>query len=149
MNDGEIHALHYATRQPVRVRWRDGRISAVEQTQQAPKTDNPLELLKDVNKLEGVVKTLGLTQPDKEGRVFSFTIERGFGRANWPTLRATFSVVPGFEQVSGVGDAAMIGSFGHVLQILNSDSMIKLDLTAVPDARVRGAEIGRRIVSRL
>jgi hypothetical protein len=46
--------------------------------QPGPKTDNPLELLKDANQLEGVVKSFGLSQPDKEGRVFSFTVRRIF-----------------------------------------------------------------------
>ena len=39
MNDGEIHARHYATRQPMRVRWRDGRITSIEQTLHAPKDE--------------------------------------------------------------------------------------------------------------
>jgi len=36
-------------------------------------------LLKDANKLEGVVKTFGLSQPDKDGRVFGFTVDRNSG----------------------------------------------------------------------
>jgi hypothetical protein len=92
--------------------------------QPGPKTDNPLELLKDANQLEGVVKSLGLTQPDKDGRVFSFSVEPNFGRNNWPTLRATMAVVPGFEEVTGVGDRAMMGSFGHAFYVLKGDGMI-------------------------
>jgi|SRR5579872_3109 len=119
------------------------------QNQPTPKTDNPLELLKDVNKLEGVVKTLGLSQGAQDGRVFAFTVERGFGRQNWPTIRATLSVVPGFEDVTGVGDSAVLGSFGHTLIVLKGDSAIKLELIAVPEARKNGAAIGRKILSRL
>lgn len=110
-----------------------------------PKTDNPLELLKDANQLEGVVKTFGLSEPDKDGKVFSFTVQKDFGRDNWSPLRATMSVVPGFEDVNGVGDHAMMGSFGHALYVLKGDSVVHLETTYVPDTRTRGAEIGRKI----
>lgn len=115
----------------------------------SPKSDNPLELLKDANQLEGIVKTFGLAQPDKEGRVFAFTVQRDFGRNNWPAVRATLSAVPGFEDVTGVGDRAMIGSFGHAFFVLKGDSMISLELNYVPDAHTRGAELGRKIISHL
>src|SRR5436853_359913 len=36
MNHGEIIARHYATRQPIRLRWEAGTISAVEVVQDAP-----------------------------------------------------------------------------------------------------------------
>jgi hypothetical protein len=117
--------------------------------QPGPKTDNPLELLKDTNQMEGVVKGLGLTQPDKEGRVFSFTVQRDFGRGNWSTFRNTISVVPGFEDVPDVGDHAMMGSFGHAFYVLKGDSVVHLDLTYVPEAKTRGAEIGRKIAAHL
>lgn len=125
------------------------RDSAQAAQRPGPKSDNPLELLKDANRLEGIVKTFGLTQPDKEGRVFAFTVQRDFGRENWTGVRATMSVVPGFEDVPGVGDRAMIGSFGHAFYVLKGDSMINLELTYVPDAHTRGAQLGRRIVSHL
>jgi len=115
----------------------------------APKTDNPLELLKDPNSLEGVVKGLSMTQPDKEGRVFSFTVQRDFGRGNWSAFRNTISIVPGFEDVPDVGDHAMIGSFGHAFYVLKGDSMVHLELTYVPEAKTRGAEIGRKIAAHL
>lgn len=125
------------------------RDSAQAAQRPGPKSDNPLELLKDTKELEGIVKTFGLTQPDKEGRVFAFTVHRDFGRNNWPAVRATMSVVPGFEDVPGVGDLAMIGSFGHAFYVLKGDSMIHLELTYVPDAHIRGAELGRKIASHL
>ena len=114
-----------------------------------PKTDNPLELLKDANQLEGVVKTFGLSQPDKDGRVFSFTVQKDFGRDNWGPLRTTLSVVPGFEDVNGVGDHAMMGSFGHAFYVLRGDSVVHLELTYVPDARTRGALLGGKIAGNL
>jgi len=114
-----------------------------------PKTDNPLELLKDANQLEGVVKSFGLSQPDKDGKVFSFSVQKDFGRDNWGPLRATMTVVPGFEDVNGVGDRAMMGSFGHALYVLKGNSMVHLETTYVPDTRTRGAEIGRRIAGNL
>jgi hypothetical protein len=113
------------------------------------KIDNPLELLKNTNQLEGVVKSLGLSQPDKDGKVFSFTVNRDYGRSNWSALRATMSVVPGFEDLSGVGDRALMGSLGHAIFVLKGDSVITLETTYVPDARNRGAELGRAILSHL
>jgi len=113
------------------------------------KIDNPLQLLKDPNQMEGVVKTFGLSQPDKEGRVFSFTVQRDFESANWSTTRAAISPVPGFEDVPDVGDHAMIGSFGHAFYVLKGNNLIYLDMTYVPDARTRGADLGRKIISHL
>jgi hypothetical protein len=113
------------------------------------KSDNPLELLKYTREMEGIVKALTLVGGDKEGQVFSFTIERGHGGSDWATLRATISVVPGFDEVPGVGDHAMLGSFGHAMYVLKGDAMIHLMLLYVPEARVHGAEIGRIIVARL
>ena len=123
--------------------------SAEAAKQPAPKGDNPLVLLKDANKLEGVVKTFGLSQPDKDGRVFGFTVDREFGRGNWVALRTTMSAIPGFEDVEGTGDRAMMGSFGHTLLVLKGDSLVTLETISVPDARAKGAEIGRRIASRM
>ena len=125
------------------------RDSAQAAQRSGPQSDNPLELLKDTKELEGIVKTFGLTQPDKEGRVFAFTVNRDFGRNNWPAVRATMSAVPGFEDVPRVGDRAMIGSFGHAFYVLKGDNMIHLELTYVPDAHTRGAELGREIASHL
>ncbi len=120
------------------------------QNQPASKSDNPLALLKDVNQLEGVIKTLGMPQGgDKEGRVFSFTVQRGFEPANWATLRTSMAIVPGFQEVQGIGDRAMIGSFGHALFVLQGNNMITLELIWVPDARSRGGDIARKIASHL
>jgi hypothetical protein len=116
--------------------------------QPATKSDNPLSLLKDVNQLEGVVKALSLSQGgDKEGRAFAFTIDRNFGSSNWAGLRATTAVVPGFQEVPDVGDRAMIGAFGHALYVLKGNSLIALEMTWVPDARTRGGDIARKIIS--
>ena len=113
------------------------------------KIDNPMELLKHTKEMEGIVKSFGLMQPDKEGQVFVFTVQRGYDPNYWSTVRATLSVVPGFEDLDGVGDKAMIGSFGHVLCVLKGNSVIQMDLMYVPEARTRGAEIGREIAGRL
>lgn len=113
------------------------------------KSDNPLELLKHTREMEGIVKGLGLTQPDKDGKVFSFTIDRNFDSRNWAPLRATMSVVPGFDEINGVGDRAMIGSFGHALYVLKGDSVFHLDTLYVPEARTRGADIARTMISHL
>jgi hypothetical protein len=114
-----------------------------------PKPDNLGALLKDANQMEGIVKTLALTEPVQDGRVFSFTVQRDFGRDGWSGMRLTQSAVPGFEEVAGIGDHAMIGSFGHAFYVLKGDAFIHLDTRWVPDARARGAEIGRKIVGNL
>ncbi len=113
------------------------------------KIDNPVELLKDTKDLEGVVKGFGLSQPDKDGRVFTFSVKRNYSSADWSAMRTTMSVVPGFEDLPGIGDAAMIGSFGHVLFVLKGDTVISLQLLYIPEARTRGADIARKIVSHL
>jgi hypothetical protein len=113
------------------------------------KGDNPLELLKHTQEMEGIVKGFGLSAPDPSGRVFSFSINRNFGSGNWGPLRTTLSVVPGFDDVNGVGDHAMIGSFGHAFYVLKGDSAFKLDTMYLPEARTRGSEIANKIISHM
>jgi hypothetical protein len=113
------------------------------------KGDNPLELLKHTQEMEGIVKGFGLSAPDPSGKVFAFSADRNFGSGNWSTLRATMSVVPGFDEVNGVGDHAMIGSFGHAFYVLKGDSVFKLETMYLPEARVRGSEIANKIISHL
>src|SRR5205823_6636657 len=43
------------------------------------KGDNPLELLKHTQEMEGIMKGFGLSAPDPSGRVFSFSENRNFG----------------------------------------------------------------------
>jgi hypothetical protein len=116
---------------------------------QSLKTDNPLELLKNTNQMEGIVKSFGLSQPDKDGKIFTFHLNHNYGRHNWTALRATMSVVPGFEDLPGVGDRAMMGSMGHVVYVLKGDTVVTLELMYVPDARTRGVELGRDILSHM
>lgn len=113
------------------------------------KIDNPVELLKDTKDLEGVVKGFGLSQPDKDGKVFSFTIKHNYSSSDWSAMRTTMSVVPGFEELPGIGDAAMVGSFGHALFVLKGDTLVSLELMYIPESRTRGADIARKIVSHL
>jgi len=113
------------------------------------KGDNPLELLKHTQEMEGIVKGLGLSAPDPTGRVFFFSVNRNFGSGNWGPLRTTLSVVPGFDEVNGVGDHAMIGSFGHAFYVLKGDSVFKLDTMYLPEARARGSEIANKIISHM
>jgi hypothetical protein len=114
-----------------------------------PKPDNLPALMKNANQLEGVVKALAMTQPVEDGRVFSFTVQNNFGPDSWSGMRLTESAVPGFEEVPGIGDHAMIGAFGHALYILKGDKLISLNTTWVPDARTRGAQLGRKIMANL
>ncbi|MCU1221026.1 MAG: hypothetical protein JWN42_2223 [Candidatus Angelobacter sp.] len=113
------------------------------------KNDNPLELLKHTKEMEGIVKGLGLSQPDATGRVFAFSVNRNFGSGNWWPLRTTLSAVPGFDEVNGIGDHAMIGSWGHAFYVLKGDSMFKLETMYLPEARARGSDIANKIVSHL
>jgi hypothetical protein len=114
-----------------------------------PNEKNPMELMKHTKEMEGMIKSLGLTQPGQEGRVFAFTIQKHFGSENWSSMRTAMAMVPGFEEVTGVGDQAMVGTFGHTFLILKGNSMIRLETIYVPEARTRGAELGRQIVEGL
>ena len=114
-----------------------------------PQGDNPLALLKDANQMEGIVKSLGMTQPQKDGQVFSFTVEHNFGDDAWAGMRLTESAVPGFEEVHGVGDHAMIGAFGHAFYVQKGDVLITMSTMMVPDTRMKGAAIGKRIIGKL
>lgn len=113
------------------------------------KGDNPLELLKHTQEMEGIVKGFGLSAPDPSGKVFSFSINNKFGTENWGPLRTTLSIVPGFDEVNGVGDHAMIGSFGHAFYVLKGDSALKLDTMYLPEARARGSQIANKIISHM
>jgi len=114
-----------------------------------PKPDDLGALLKNTNEMEGIVKTLALTQPVEDGQVFSFTVEYNVGSDGWSAARLVQATVPGFEEVKGVGDRAMIGSFGHAFYVLKGDAMIHLNTMWVPDARVRGAKLAQKIVGNL
>lgn len=114
-----------------------------------PQGDNPLALLKDANQMEGIIKTLGMTQPEKDGQVFSFTVEHNFGDDAWSGMRVTEAAVPGFEEVHGVGDHAMIGAFGHAFYLQKGETLITMSTMMVPDARVKGSQIGRKIIGKL
>ena len=125
------------------------RDSARAQKRPAAKTDNPLELLKDTKDLEGAIKALSMQLPGKDNQVFSFTVDRNADSGSWTAMKTTVSVVPGFEEVSGVGDHAMIGTFGHAFYVAKGNTIIYLSTLYVPDAQLRGAEIGRRILGHM
>jgi len=128
---------------------RDSEKVSKEEEASKTKSDNPLELLKHTKEMEGMVKGLGLTQPDKEGRVFSFSVQRNFGRGDWNAVRASVALVPGFEEVPDVGDHAMIGSFGHAFYMAKGNNFVHMDTTYIPEARNRGSEIGRKMAARM
>jgi hypothetical protein len=113
------------------------------------KGDNPLELLKHTQEMEGIVKGFGLSAPDPSGKVFSFSVNSHAGSDSWGPMRTALSVVPGFDEVNGVGDHAMIGSFGHAFYVLKGDSVFKLDTMYLPEARARGSEIANKIISHM
>jgi hypothetical protein len=113
------------------------------------KNDNPLELLKHTKEMEGIVKGFGLSAPDPSGRVFAFSVNQKFDSSDWWTLRTTLSVVPGFDEINGVGDHAMIGSFGHAFYVLKGNSMFKLETMSLPEARTLGSDIANKLISHL
>jgi hypothetical protein len=114
-----------------------------------PNSQAPVALLDKTNQLEGIVKGLGLSNTDSAGKVFSFTIQRNFGSDSWSGMRLVESAVPGFQDVSGVGDHAMIGALGHAFYTVKGDTMIHMDTSLVPDVRTRGARLGKTILGRL
>lgn len=114
-----------------------------------PKDDNLPALMKDANSLEGVVKTLALTQPVQDGKVFSFTVQRSGGADAWAGMHTVQAALPGYEEISGVGDHAMMGAFGHVLFVQKGDAVITLNTLWVPDARGRGSAIAQKILGNL
>jgi len=138
LNQLQRMALAQAKRQSDEVNRRPG-----------PKPDSLPALMKNANDLEGVVKALGMTQPTADGRVFSFTVEHGADANSWAGMRLTESAVPGFEDVSGVGDHAMIGAFGHAFYVQKGDTVITMSTMLVPETRRRGAELGRKIIANL
>lgn len=137
-NQLQKQAIEQAKRQTDEVNSRPG-----------PKPDNLPALMKNANELEGVVKTLGMTQPSKDGRVFSFTVQKGFGADSWSGMRLTESAVPGFEDVPGVGDHAMIGAFGHAFYVQKGETLLTLSMMYVPDTRIRGTQLGKKIIGKL
>ena len=90
-----------------------------------------------------------MTQTPKDGRVFYFTVQHGFGADSWSGMKLTESAVPGYQEVPGVGDHAAIGAFGHAFFVQKGDMLITMWTLMVPDARVRGATLGKRIIARL
>ena len=114
-----------------------------------PKPDTLPALMKNAHQLEGAIKTLGMTQASKDGRVFSFTVEKGFDADSWSGMKLTESAVPGYEEVPGVGDHAMIGAFGHAFFVQKGDTLITMSMMFVPDTRTRGATLGKKIIRNL
>jgi hypothetical protein len=114
-----------------------------------PKPDSLPALMKNANELEGVVKGLAMTQPVEGGKVFWFTVQRSGGSDAWVAMRAEQAALPGYEEVSGVGDHAMMGAFGHLLLVQKGDAVIALNTIWVPDARGRGSEIAKKILGNL
>lgn len=125
------------------------RKQAAEASKRGQPQDNPLAMLKETDQIQGLVKNFGLQSPDANGKVFSFTIQRNFGSDSWSGMRLVESAVPGFHDVAGIGDHAMIGSFGHAFYFVKDETMVHMDTSLVPDVRTRGAVIAKKILGRL
>lgn len=154
IDDNHAGCAYYTDAQSVGQLQRMALAQAKKQTDEVnrrpgPKPDNFPALMKNANELEGIVKTLGMTQPPADGRVFSFTVERGVSPDAWAGMRVTEAAVPGFEEVPGVGDHAMIGALGHAFYVQKGDAVITMSTMFVPDARVRGSQIGKTILGKL
>jgi hypothetical protein len=117
------------------------------------KGDNPLANLNTpaIQGLEGIVKAFGAAGEAQQGggKVFSFTVDPKFKADSWPLFQKTMSAIPGFEPLAGIGDHAMLGPFGHVMYVQKGGVKVTLDLTSVPDAHTKGADLARKILSRL
>jgi hypothetical protein len=154
VDDNQPGCAYYTDAQSVSQLQRMAMAQAKKQTDEVnrrpgPKPDNLPALMKNANDLEGIVKTLGMTQAPADGRVFSFTMERGVSADAWSGMRVTEAAVPGFEEVPGVGDHAMIGAFGHAFYVQKGDVVITMSTMFVPDARMRGTQIGKTILGKL
>jgi len=154
VDDNQPGCAYYTDAQSVSQLQRMAMAQAKKQTDEVnrrpgPKPDNLPALMKNANDLEGIVKTLGMTQPPADGRVFSFTLERGVSADAWAGMRVTEAAVPGFEEVPGIGDHAMIGAFGHAFYVQKGDAVITMSTMFVPDARMRGSQIGKTILGKL
>jgi hypothetical protein len=154
VDDNQPGCAYYTDAQSVSQLQRMAMAQAKKQTDEVnrrpgPKPDNLPALMKNANELEGIVKTLGMTEPPADGRVFSFTLERGVSADAWAGMRVTEAAVPGFEEVPGVGDHAMIGAFGHAFYLQKGDAVITMSTMFVPDARVKGSQIGKTILGKL
>jgi hypothetical protein len=154
VDDNQHGCAYYTDAQSVSQLQRMAMAQAKRQTDEVnrrpgPKPDNLPALMKNANDLEGIIKTLGMTQPPADGRVFSFTLERGVSADAWAGMRVTEAAVPGFEEVPGVGDHAMIGAFGHAFYVQKGDAVITMSTMYVPDARLRGSQIGKSILGKL
>ncbi|HKV78921.1 MAG TPA: hypothetical protein VJP02_12300 [Candidatus Sulfotelmatobacter sp.] len=154
VDDNQPGCAYYTDAQAVSQLQRMALEQAKKQTDEVnrrpgPKPDSLPALMKNANELEGIVKTLGMTQPPTDGRVFSFTVQRGVSADSWAGMRVTEAAVPGFEEVPGVGDHAMIGAFGHAFYLQKGDAVITMSTMFVPDARVRGSQIGKTILGKL
>jgi len=154
VDDNQPGCAYYTDSQSVSQLQRMAMEQAKKQTDEVnrrpgPKPDSLPALMKNANELEGIVKTLGMTQPPADGRVFSFTVQRGVSSDSWAGMRVTEAAVPGFEEVPGVGDHAMIGAFGHAFYVQKGDAVITMSTMMVPDARVKGSEIGKKIMGKL
>jgi hypothetical protein len=72
VDGGEAGCAYYTNPTAVAQLQKMALAQAKQQSEEAsrkpgPQGDNPLALLKDANQLEGIVKTLGMTQPEKNG----------------------------------------------------------------------------------
>ncbi len=154
MDEGHPGCAYYTNAQAVSQLQRQAIELAKKQTDEVnkrpgPKPDNLPALLKNANELEGVVKTFGMSQPPPDGRIFSFTVERGVGADAWSGMRVTEAAVPGFEEIPGLGDHAMMGAFGHALYVQKGDAIITMSTMFVPDARVKGTQIANKVIAKL
>lgn len=125
------------------------RKQATEASKKGQPQDNPLAMLKETDQIQGLVKNFGLSGADSNGKVFSFTIQKNFGDDSWSGMRLVESAVPGFHDVTGIGDHAMIGSFGHAFYFVKGETMVHMDTSLVPDVRTRGAVIAKKILGKL
>jgi hypothetical protein len=110
--------------------------------------------------VESVIKNMiragGAVANDGSQPFFSFIVEREGGRETFGVMERTNSagrvLLNGAEMVeklSGVGDRAFLTPLDSALIVLKADTCVTFNLTQVPDGKEKGAELARRVVSRL
>ncbi len=108
--------------------------------------------------VENLAKNFMRTMADSNGNgdvpVFSFTVERESGKAEFGAFR-TANVIMGAaakganETIAGLGDRALMGPMDSVLSVLKGNTCITLNLTQVPNGKDKGIALAQKILSRI
>lgn len=89
----------------------------------------------------------------EETQLFKFHLQRGEGRTQMAIIKTSVSAVAGqnsgLTKVDGLGDEALLGPMNIALWVRNGDDFVAVELGSLPEAKDKGIEIARQILSRL